>query len=154
MLGHGYLSQNAGRFATATAFSRRQSRLLQGPVPLQHPPQVSPGVVVRQRGDLFGRAGGDDVAAGFAAFGPEVDDPVGRLDHVEVVLDHEHRVAQVDQPAEHGQQLLDVVEVQAGGRLVEDVEVLPVSTRPSSVASLMRWASPPESVVDDWPSVR
>ena len=32
--------------------------------------------------------------------------------------------------------------------------VLPVSTRASSVASLMRCASPPESVVDDWPSVR
>ena len=57
-----------------------------------------------------------------AAFGAEVDDPVGRLDHVEIVLDDDHRVAEIDQPAEHVQQLADVVEVQAGGRLVEDVE--------------------------------
>ena len=32
--------------------------------------------------------------------------------------------------------------------------VLPVSTRASSVASLMRWASPPDRVVDGWPSGR
>ena len=36
-----------------------------------------------------------------AALGAEVDDPVGRLDHVEVVLDDEHRVARVDQPLQH-----------------------------------------------------
>ena len=46
------------------------------------------------------------------------------FDHVEIVLDHQHRVAPIDQPVEHGQQLPDVVEVQAGGRLVEDVERL------------------------------
>ena len=54
--------------------------------------------------------------------GPEVDDPVGRLDDVEVVLDHEHGVAGVDQPLQHHEQLAHVVEVQPGGRLVEDVE--------------------------------
>ena len=32
-------------------------------------------------GDLFGRAFGDDAAAGVAAFGAEVDDPVGGLGH-------------------------------------------------------------------------
>ena len=60
-----------------------------------------------------------------AALGPEVDDPVRGLDHVEVVLDHEHRVAVVDQPVEHLEQLLDVGEVEAGRRLVEEVERLP-----------------------------
>ena len=54
--------------------------------------------------------------------GPHVDQPVGGLDHVEVVLDHHDRVALVDQPAEHAEQLADVLEVQAGGRLVEHVE--------------------------------
>ena len=37
-------------------------------------------------------------AAGVSAFGPEVDDVVGRLDDVEVVLDEQHRVAGVDEP--------------------------------------------------------
>ena len=62
------------------------------------------------------------LAAAVAAFGAQVDDPVRRLDHVEVVLDHEDRVAGVDQPVEHLEQLLDVGEVETGRRLVEDVE--------------------------------
>ena len=38
------------------------------------------------------------------------------------MLDHHDRVAQIDQPVEHVQQLGQIVEVQAGGRLVEQVE--------------------------------
>ena len=59
-----------------------------------------------------------------AAARPEVDHPVGGLDDVEVVLDHHHGVALVDQAVEHLEQLADVLEVEAGGRLVEDVEGL------------------------------
>jgi len=47
---------------------------------------------------------------------------VGDLDHVEVVLDHDNRVPGYDEPVEHLEQALDVCEVQAGGRLVKDVE--------------------------------
>ena len=47
---------------------------------------------------------------------------VGPLDHVEVVFHHEHGVARVDEPLEHADELLHIVHVQAGGRLVEDVE--------------------------------
>ena len=47
---------------------------------------------------------------------------VGGLDDVEVVLDDDHGVAGVHQAVEHAQQLADVLEVQAGGGLVEDVE--------------------------------
>ena len=80
------------------------------------------GVRLVDRGDFFRRAGGDDPAARLAAFRPQVDDPVGRLDHVEIVLDDQHRVAGVDEVVQHLQQQLDVGEVQAGGRLVEQVE--------------------------------
>src|SRR5882724_8815757 len=73
-------------------------------------------------GDEFGGALGDDAAAAFAAFGAEVDDPVGLLDDVEVVLDDEHGVAKIDQPLEDIEELSNVVEVQAGGGLVENVE--------------------------------
>ena len=59
-----------------------------------------------------------------ARLGAQVDDPVGRLDHVEVVLDDDDRVAEIDQPVQHVEQLADVVEVQAGRRLVEEVERL------------------------------
>ena len=58
----------------------------------------------------------------------------------------------VDQAPQHRQQAAHVLEVQAGGRLVEQVEVRPVSRLASSRDSLTRWASPPDSVVADWPS--
>src|SRR6185312_792421 len=77
------------------------------------------------RRNLFRRAGGDDAAAAGAAFGAEVDDPVGGLDDVEVVFDHHHGAAAVDQPMQHVQQLFDVVEVQTGGGFVEDVQRVP-----------------------------
>ena len=38
------------------------------------------------------------------------------------MLDDEDRVAQVHEAVDDAEQLADVVEVQAGGRLVEDVE--------------------------------
>src|SRR5262249_8109271 len=58
----------------------------------------------------------------FPAFGPEVDDEVGGLDHVEVVFDDEERVPGLEQLFEGCQQLRDVVEMQSRRRLVEDVE--------------------------------
>ena len=51
-------------------------------------------------GDLFGGAGGGDLAAGGAGFGAEVDDPVGALDDVEVVLDDDEGVALIDEALE------------------------------------------------------
>jgi hypothetical protein len=60
----------------------------------------------------------------FAAFGAEVDDPIGVADHVQIVLDDDDRIAQVGEPMEHFEQLADVVEVEAGGGLVEQVERL------------------------------
>ncbi len=72
--------------------------------------------------DVFRRPRDDDAAAVVAGLGAQVDDPVGRLDHVEVVLDDDHRVAQIDQAIEHVEQLANVVEVQARRRLVEQVQ--------------------------------
>ena len=49
---------------------------------------------------------------------------VGHLDDVEVVLDDEHRVAGVNEALQHDEKLANVLEVQARGRLVKDVERL------------------------------
>ena len=68
------------------------------------------------------RALEDDPAAVVAGARAEVDDPVGVRHHGLVVLDHDHRLAGVDDPVEQAEQLLDVGEMQAGGRLVEDVD--------------------------------
>ena len=87
----------------------------------QHLGQELAGVGLRDLGHLFRRARRDHLAALVPALGPEVDQAVRHLDHVQVVLDHDDRVAGRHQPLEHLQQPLDVGEVQAGGRLVQDV---------------------------------
>ena len=73
-------------------------------------------------GNFFRRAGADDPAAAGASFGPEIDEPIGRFDDIEIMLDHEHRVARVGEIVQHLQQHLDVGEVQPGGRLVQQIE--------------------------------
>ena len=68
------------------------------------------------------RALEDDTAAFMAGAGAEVDGPVGVRHHGLAVLDDDHRLARVHQPVQQPQQVLDVGEVQAGGRLVEHVD--------------------------------
>src|SRR5439155_8341370 len=57
-----------------------------------------------------------------APLGAQVNDPVGGLHDVQVVLDHHHRVPLVHQAVQHLEQEAHVFEVQAGSRLVQDVE--------------------------------
>src|SRR5580765_5989363 len=72
--------------------------------------------------DTLRRPGRHDLTTRFAAIGSKVDEIVGRLDDIEVVLDHDQRVPRFDELAKRRQELRDVVKVQAGGRLVEDVK--------------------------------
>ena len=74
------------------------------------------------RCQFLGRARRHHRAAAAAAFRAHVDHPVGLGDDVEVVLDHDHAVAAIDQPVQHADQLCDVGHVQADGGFVEHVE--------------------------------
>ena len=49
-----------------------------------------PGVALRRCRHLLRRASGDDAPTASAALRAEIHDPVGGLDHIEVVLDHPH----------------------------------------------------------------
>ena len=84
--------------------------------------QELPGVGLAIAGDLFRCSRGDDLSALLPAFRPEIDQPIGGLDYVEIVLNDEKRGAGIEQFAESGEQLGDVVKVEARGGLVEDVE--------------------------------
>src|SRR5580704_5995928 len=99
---------------------------------------MAEGTVLRSGADVGrevlagkGGAGGDEVggcaleddqAAVMAGPGAEVNDPVGVRHDRLVVLDDDDRFAGVNEPVEQAKQLLDVGEVEAGGRLVEDVD--------------------------------
>ena len=62
------------------------------------------------------------MSSGVPPFGSQVDDVVGGLDHVHVVLDQHHGVAGIDEPVQRCQQTFDVREMQARRRFVEDVD--------------------------------
>ncbi len=71
---------------------------------------------------LFGCPARHHAAAGRASLRPEIDDVIRGPDDVEVVLDHDHGVALVDELVEHVEQLARIFKMQAGCRLIEDVE--------------------------------
>jgi hypothetical protein len=68
---------------------------------------------------MFGRAFGDNPAALGAGLGPDFEDPVGRKEHVEIVLDYHDAVPAIDELLEHAEQTLHVMLVQSGRGLVE-----------------------------------
>ena len=53
------------------------------------------------------------------ALGTQIDEPIRRTDHIQVVLDHQQRMPRIQQLAQGTHQLGDVVKVQAGGGLVQ-----------------------------------
>ena len=71
---------------------------------------------------MFGRTLRDDAAAAFAAFGAEVNDPIGLFNDVEVMLDDEYGVAERNEALEDVEEFANVVEVEASGGLVENVK--------------------------------
>src|ERR1035437_5921175 len=88
----------------------------------EHLAQRFRGVAFLMAGHLFGGAGNHDAAAVLAAIGPPVDDPIRSLHYIQIMLDYHHRVAQVHQALQNLEQFADIVEVQAGGRLIEQVK--------------------------------
>src|SRR6202163_11148 len=73
--------------------------------------------------ELGGCALEDDPATVVAGAGTEVDDPVGMRHDRLVVGDDDDRLAGVDVTVEQAEKVLDVSEVEAGGPLIEDVDV-------------------------------
>src|SRR5260370_41821365 len=76
-------------------------------------------------GDFFRRAACDDAAAMRAAFGPEVDDEIGALNNVEVVLNDNDRIAEAYQALKHVEQFVHIGKVKAGGGFVKNVNRSP-----------------------------
>ena len=67
----------------------------------------------------FGCALRHNMAAADAAFRTQIYQPVRCANHVQVVLNHQHRVARLHQTAQRAHQRGNVFKVQAGGGLVK-----------------------------------
>src|SRR5690625_7993341 len=72
--------------------------------------------------DLLRPTHRDHLATTCARLGPEVDDPVGSLDHLEVVFDHDDGVPCTDQALEDPDELLDLCAREPRSRLGEDID--------------------------------
>ena len=84
--------------------------------------QKEPGVASFDGREMLGCARPQHLPSPGAALWSKVDEPVGRTNNIEIVLDDDHRVALVNQAIEHKQQLAHIFEVKAGRRFVEHVD--------------------------------
>ena len=73
--------------------------------------QKPPGMRRLACRNLLGRTRHHNLAARVAAFRPEIDYMVRGLDDIEVVLDHEHRMARVHQTVQAPEKALDIRKV-------------------------------------------
>ena len=84
--------------------------------------QILPGQARRVAHDVVRQALGHDLAAMDAGARTHVDDMIGGADRLVVVLDHDHRVAEIAQALERCQQPLIVALMQADRGLVQHVQ--------------------------------
>src|SRR5258707_208950 len=59
------------------------------------------GIPLPPGADLLRGSRADHPAPIFPAIRAEVDHPIRRFDHIQIMLDHQNRVAQLDQPLQH-----------------------------------------------------
>src|SRR5688572_16816993 len=72
--------------------------------------------------DLLRSAGGDDLAAGFAALRTQIHDEIRSFDQLKIVLDDDNRVTGICKTIEHFEQLSNILEMKTGRRLIEYIE--------------------------------
>ena len=84
--------------------------------------KILAGERFRAGSDLLGLALGDEIAAGIACAGAEVDDKIGAANGVFVVLDDQDGVAQIAQMLERAEQAFVVARVEADGGFIENVK--------------------------------
>lgn len=57
-------------------------------------------------------------APSVATLRPEINDPVGGFNHIQIMLDHQDRITLINQPLEHVEQMTDIGRVKPGGRFI------------------------------------
>ena len=84
--------------------------------------EILPGVGTLDLSNLFRGSGSNDIATFIAGTGTEIDDIVGILDQVEVVLDQDHGIPGIHQAMQHLKQGCGVGKGKPGGGLIENIE--------------------------------
>ncbi len=74
------------------------------------------------RRNRFGRSCDHNGAAGIPAFRPQVDHPVGGLDHIQVMLDHKDCMAFCCKALKHFKKLFNILEMKSCRGFIQDEE--------------------------------
>lgn len=90
--------------------------------------EVPAGQRVGHAGKVFGGTGSDHPPAILTRAGTEVNNVVGVLDNVKMMLNYDHAVARVHQTLENLEQTGDIIEGQTGGGLIQHIEGSPGGT--------------------------
>ena len=83
--------------------------------------QKPAGIGIFNFHDFLRRAASDNVTAFITALRSQINDIVGRFNDIQVVFDDNHGIAEFDKPVENSQQFLNVIGMQSGRRLVQNV---------------------------------
>src|SRR6266487_494043 len=100
----------------------RTGLLTSSSFPQQERPQKSSGITFCKIDNRLRRTCSDNLAAPLAPFRSKIDNPVGALDHFQIVLDHDDGISGVAQFHQHLEQLLNIGEMQTGCRLVQYIK--------------------------------
>ena len=88
--------------------------------------QASGKILAGERGGILaisrGVPAGNQLTTQPPGAGSEIDDVIGALDGLGIVLDHQHRVAEIAQAGERVEQAIVIARMQSDGRLVENIE--------------------------------
>lgn len=109
------------------------------------------GVGYRALGHFLRRSARNHGSAAVSALRSDINNIVRRLDDIQIVFDDNDGISALGQAVQNLHQFVDIRKMKSRRRLVENVDRFPVPRRLSSAASLIRCASPPDSVVDGWP---
>ena len=116
--------QSFGRLRLCCSYTALFALCAEFRVLFQQGLEVLAGKAARHLCHLFRRTLGHDFTACTAALRAKIDNMIGALDQVEVVLNDNDRIARVHQLLQHLDQAVYVCDVQAGSRLVEDIHGL------------------------------
>ena len=84
--------------------------------------QEAPGMTFPVLRQLLRCAFGHDASSSFAPLGPEIDNPIGALDDIQIVFDHHQSIPRRSQLVEDLEKLCYVMKMKPGGRLIQQVE--------------------------------
>ena len=71
--------------------------------------------------ELLRRAFGYDAATFFPTFGADVDDIVGRFNHIQIMLNYKNRIPLIHKAVQHVEEFVDILEMKSRGGLVQNI---------------------------------